>query len=558
LQKEDPFMEFKTFTHLARLKDMAIIMARFGFGDIIQRLDLPVKHLMHSVSPETDTDTDVYQRIRMVIEELGPTFVKLGQILSMRPDILPVPMIRELTKLQDAVGTISFDEVKQVLEQEFDTPLEKLFRSFDPKPLAAASLSQVHKAIHPTLNRVVAVKVRRPGIVKTVETDLSILEVLAEKIHNNMESMQVYDLPGIVAANRRTLLKEMDFSREGRYIQIAKSKIETNSDIVIPDVFTEYNTPKVLVTAFIKGTKITSHMDLPAEERKALAVSGMQSAVLQILEHGFYHADPHPGNMVITVDKHLCLMDWGMVGRLTPEERNDLLFFIRAAVDKDSRKLAQMVLSITTARKSVNARQLEKDLMEIMDVYLSLPLKQIRVGSLLEDLVGVLKSHALRLPADMSIVIKALITVEGTARMLYPELDVISEAKPHVRRLVSRQYSKGYIWQRLRNNVSAMWGLQQHLPQTVSTILKKIEHDNVTIGFDHKNLNPLQKALESSFNRLTLGIVLGAMIMGSSMIITTGVGPLLFGYPALGMAGYLISAVIGLWLIITIIRGKEY
>jgi ubiquinone biosynthesis protein len=551
-------MEFKTFTHLARLKDMAIIMARFGFGDIIQRLDLPVKHLMHSISPETDTDTDVYQRIRMVIEELGPTFVKLGQILSMRPDILPVPMIRELTKLQDAVGTISFDEVKQVLEQEFDTPLEKLFRSFDPKPLAAASLSQVHKAIHPTLNRVVAVKVRRPGIVKTVETDLSILEVLAEKIHNNMESMQVYDLPGIVAANRRTLLKEMDFSREGRYIQIAKSKIETNSDIVIPDVFTEYNTPKVLVTAFIKGTKITSHMDLPVEERKALAVSGMQSAVLQILEHGFYHADPHPGNMVITVDKRLCLMDWGMVGRLTPEERNDLLFFIRAAVDKDSRKLAQMVLSITTARKSVNARQLEKDLMEIMDVYLSLPLKQIRVGSLLEDLVGVLKSHALRLPADMSIVIKALITVEGTARMLYPELDVISEAKPHVRRLVSRQYSKGYIWQRLRNNVSAMWGLQQHLPQTVSTILKKIEHDNVTIGFDHKNLNPLQKALESSFNRLTLGIVLGAMIMGSSMIITTGVGPLLFGYPALGMAGYLISAVIGLWLIITIIRGKEY
>lgn len=551
-------MEFKTFTHLARLKDMAIIMARFGFGDIIQRLDLPVKHLMHSISPETDTDTDVYQRIRMVIEELGPTFVKLGQILSMRPDILPVPMIRELTKLQDAVGTISFDEVKQVLEQEFDTPLEKLFRSFDPKPLAAASLSQVHKAIHPTLNRVVAVKVRRPGIVKTVETDLSILEVLAEKIHNNMESMQVYDLPGIVAANRRTLLKEMDFSREGRYIQIAKSKIETNSDIVIPDVFTEYNTPKVLVTAFIKGTKITSHLNLPAEERKALAVSGMQSAVLQILEHGFYHADPHPGNMVITKDNRLCLMDWGMVGRLTPEERNDLLFFIRAAVDKDSRKLAQMVLSIATARKSLNARQLEKDLMEIMDVYLSLPLKQIRVGSLLEDLVGVLKSHSLRLPADMSIVIKALITVEGTARMLYPELDVISEAKPHVRRLVSRQYSKGYIWQRLRNNVSDMWGLQQHLPQTVSAILKKIEHDKVTIGFDHKNLNPLQKALESSFNRLTLGIVLGAMIMGSSMIITTGVGPLLFGYPALGMAGYLISAVIGLWLIITIIRGKDY
>lgn len=551
-------MELKTFTNLARLKDMVMIMARFGFGDLIQRLDLPVKPLVHTITPKVDTDLDVYQRIRLAFEELGPTFVKLGQILSMRPDVLPLPLIRELSKLQDAVGSIPFEEVKQVLEKEFNAPLEDLFRSFDPKPVAAASLSQVHKAVHPEKNQVLAVKVRRPGIVKTVETDLNILEILADKIHHNMESLQMYDLPGIVAANRRTLLKEIDFSREARYIQIAKSKIEKESDIVIPEVFTEFSTPRVLVTAFIKGKKITSDMDLPAAERKVLAASGMQSAILQILEHGFYHADPHPGNMVITRDNRMCLMDWGMVGRLTPDERNDLLFLIRAAVDKDSRKLAQMVSSIATAHKSVNTGHLEKDLIEIMDVYLSLPLKEIQVGTLLEDLVEVLKSHTLRLPPDMSIVIKALITVEGTARILYPDLDVISEATPHVRRLVSRQYSKGYIWQRLRNNLSAVWGLQQHLPRTLSTILRKIESDDITIGFDHKNLSPMQKALESSFNRLTLGIVLGAMIIGSSMIITTGVGPLLFGYPALGMTGYLISAVLGLWLIITIIRGKAY
>jgi ubiquinone biosynthesis protein len=551
-------MEIKTFTNLTRLKDMAVIMARFGFGDLIQRLDLPVKHLVHTISPGIDMDTDVYCRIRLAIEELGPTFVKLGQILSMRPDILPLPMIRELSKLQDQVGSIPFEAVKQVLETEFNTPLDRLFRSFDPEPVAAASLSQVHKAVHPDKNLVLAVKVRRPGIVKTVETDLNILEILAHKIHHNIETLQMYDLPGIVAANRRTLMKEIDFSREARYIQIAKSKLEQGSDIVIPEVFTEFSTPRVLVTAFVKGKKITSNMDLEADQRKVLAAAGLESAVTQILEHGFYHADPHPGNMVITRDNRVCLMDWGMVGRLTYEERNDLLFLIRAAVDKDSRKLAQTVLNLATAGKEVHVRQLEKDLMEIMDIYLSLPLKEIRVKNLLEDLVEVLKSHALRLPPDLSIVIKALITVEGTARILYPELDVISEATPHVRRLVSRQYSKGYLWQRLRSNLSAIWGLQQHLPHTLSTILTKIEQDRLTIGFDHKNLTPMQKALESSFNRLTLGIVLGAMIMGSSMIITTGVGPLLFGYPALGMTGYLISAVLGLWLIITIIRGKEY
>jgi ubiquinone biosynthesis protein len=545
-------------TNLARLKDMAMIMAGFGFGDLIQRLDLPVKHLVHTISPKIDTDTNVYRRIRLAIEELGPTFVKLGQILSMRPDILPLPMIRELSKLQDDVGSIPFEEVKQVLEKEFDSPLEHLFRSFDPEPVAAASLSQVHKAIHPDQNRVLAVKVRRPGIVKTVQTDLNILEILADKIHHNVEALQMYDLPGIVATNRRTLLKEIDFSREARYIQIAKAKIEPSSDIVIPEVFTEFSTPRVLVTEFVKGTKISSRMDIGQDHRKSLAAAGLQSAIVQILEHGFYHADPHPGNMVTTRDNRLCLMDWGMVGRLTSEERNDLLFLIRAAVDRDSRKLARTVLSLATPGKEVQIRHLEKDLMEIMDIYMSLPLKEIRVGTLLEDLVEVLKSHTLRLPPDLSIVIKALITVEGTARMLYPELDVISEATPHVRRLVSRQYSKGYIWQRLRSNLSAMWGLQQHLPHSLSTILRKIETNDITIGFDHKNLTPMQKALESSFNRLTLGIVLGAMIIGSSMIITTGIGPLLFGYPALGVTGYLISAFLGLWLIITIIRNKEY
>jgi ubiquinone biosynthesis protein len=551
-------MELKTFTNMARLKDMAFILAKYGFGDLLQRLDLPVKKLVHSISPQIDADMDVFQRIRLALEELGPTFVKFGQILSMRPDMLPLSMIRELTKLQDAVSPIPFEDVKAVLEQEFDTSLECIFQSFDPEPVAAASLSQVHKAIHPGAKRVVAVKVRRPGIVKTVETDLNILETLARQAHNNIDALQVYDLPAIVETCRRTLLREIDFSREARYIQIAKSKIEQASDILIPEVFTEYTTPRVLVTAFVKGTKITSDMDLPETDRKSLAAAGLRSAVLQILDHGFYHADPHPGNMVITSDNRLCLMDWGMVGRLTPDEKNDLLFLIRAAVDKDSKKVTEMLLNIATAQKTVTVQQLEKDIMDIMDVYMSLPLKDIQMGQLLEDLVQVLKSHNLRLPPDMSIIVKAMITVEGTARILYPDLDVISEAEPHVRKLVSRQYSKGYLWQRLRNNLAAMWTLQKHLPDTLSTILKKIKHNELIIGFDHKNLSPLQKALENSFNRLTLGIVLGALIIGSSMIITTGVGPLLFGYPALGMSGYLISAILGLWLVITIIRGRDY
>ncbi len=551
-------MELKTLTNLGRLKDIAVVLVKYGFGDLLQRLDLPMKNLVHDIAPQIDTEADVFERIRLAIEELGPTFVKVGQILSMRPDILPVPLIRELSKLQDAVGPIPFEQVKEVLENEFDTSLESLFSSFDPEPVAAASLSQVHKAVHRSKGKVLAVKVRRPGIAKIVKNDLDILETLARQAHNNIDILRMYDLPGIVESSRRTLLREIDFSREARYIQIAKSKIEQESDIVIPEVFTEYSTPKVLVIAFISGTKITPELTLSQDQRKTLAGIGLRSAILQILDHGFFHADPHPGNMVITRDNRLCLMDWGMVGRLTVDEKNELLFLIRAGVDKDSRKLTEILLNIAIAQKPINTRQLEKDIMEIMDVYMSLSLKEIRVGRLLEDIVQILKSHELRLPPDMSIVIKAAITVEGTARMLYPDLDVISEARPHIRKLVSQRYSKQYMLQRLRHNLSSIWSLQQHLPKTLSAIFKKMEHGEFAIKFDHKNLSPLQKAIESSFKRLTMGIVLGAMIIGSSMIITTGVPPFLFGFPALGMIGYLISAVIGLWLIITIIKGKDH
>lgn len=535
-----------------------MVLMKYGFGDLVQRLDLPVKSLVHKITPEIDTDIDIYKRIRFAIEELGPTFIKMGQILSMRPDLLPHPMIRELSRLQDDVSPLPFDAIKTVLEKEFGTTLNHLFHTVESAPEASASLSQVHRAVRLDQKTIVAVKVRRPGIEKTLKTDLDILDVVARQSHENIDSLRVYDLPGIVAANRRSLLREIDFLREARHIQIARSNLKNDTSVVIPEVFTRESTTRVLVTEFINGIKITADMVLPDSDRKALAGKGVRTAVRQILEHGFYHADPHPGNMFIAKDNRLCLIDWGMVGRLTPEERNDLLFLIQSLVDHDSAKLSNVLLNIATARISVDRHQLERDLMDLMDIYLSLPLKEIRINEMLDDFVEVLRVHGLRLPPDMSIVIKALITVEGTARILYPKLDVISEARPHVRKLVSRQYSFEQLRKRLRDNISSFWSLQRHLPSTLSAILKKVKHGELTIRFEHKNLTALRKELEDSFNRLTLGIILGAMIIGSSMIITTGVPPMLFGFPALGLIGYLISAVLGLWLIITIIRRQNF
>lgn len=550
-------MELKTFINIARVKDVAMVLAKHGFGDVVHRLDLPGRELVKKISPAMDPGLDLYHRIRLALEELGPTFIKLGQILSLRPDLLPLGLIKELSRLQDNVATLPFEEIKTVLEEEFEGPLDQIFNNFEQTPLASASLSQVHRAVDIESGCALAVKVRRPGITKLIETDLDILHNIARRLHNSFEPLQIYDLPAIVETNRRTLLREIDFSREARYIQIARSKNGSQTRIVIPDVFKRYCTSKVLATEYISGRKITSDLELSQECRKTLAETGVQSAIIQILDHGFYHADPHPGNIMITRSNHLCLLDWGMVGRLTPGEQNHLLFLIQAAVDRDSGQLVKMVLNMVDASESVNEQLLEKDIIDMLDVYFSLPLKDVQVGSLLEDFIQILQAHQLRLPPDISIIIKALITVEGTARIIYPDLDIISQAEPHVRRIVSQQYAPRNLWEKFRHAVSAIWTLQNNLPASLSTIVQKMEQGRLTIRFEHKNLTEFRNSLESSFNRLTLGIVLSALIIGSSMIITTGVRPFILGYPALGIIGYMVSGIVALWLIFTIIRGRD-
>lgn len=549
----------KTIANISRISEITMVLVKYGFGDVLRRMDLPVKNLGRKISSAVDPDIDIHKRIRLALEELGPTFVKMGQMLSMRPELLPAPLISELSHLQDNVDPLPFEVIEKVLRDEFDQPFEGLFKHFKPEPVASASLSQVHRAVLAETDLPVAVKVRRPGIADRVEVDLDILAMVAQQAHDNIDALQVYDLPGIVKANRRSLLREIDFLREARYIKVARAKLDHDETIYIPAVYSEYSTEKVLITEFVQGEKITPEIQLSDHHRPILAKAGIESFVIQILKQGFYHADPHPGNMLITDDCRLCLMDWGMVGRLTEDERNELLFIVQAVTDRDAHGLTDMLLNMTTLLSdTINRSHLEKDLTDLMDVYLSIPLKEVRVKTMLLDFVEVIRNHELRLPSDLSMVIKALMTVEGTARMLFPEMDVISEAEPHIRDLVADRYSADRIRKGLQNNMADLLALQRHLPKSFSAIVKQVESGKLGIQFKHKNLDSFQNVLESSFNRLTLGIVLGAMIIGSSMIITTGVKPLLFGYPALGMIGYLIAAVIGLWLIVIIIRRQNY
>lgn len=285
---------------LSRFKDILLILIKYGFADIVERLDLPIEDLIGKKTDSAYFGLNQYQRIRAAIEELSPTFIKLGQLISVRPDLIPLDLTRELSRLQDQVAPVEFSVIKKTIENELGKPIKKLFQVFDEKPLACASLSQVHKAVFSEKGPVLAVKVQRPGLRNVVESDLAIIETIAHRLHAKSDQLKIYDLPEIVRSSKRSLYRELDFEREARNIQIARAKLKKSGDIIIPQVFSEYCTKKVLVTKYIKGTGINDLTGGSHVDRFELAGKGLRSGIYQILYHGFFHADPHPGNLLIS------------------------------------------------------------------------------------------------------------------------------------------------------------------------------------------------------------------------------------------------------------------
>ena len=550
-------MEFKSITNLNRFKEVVLILLKYGFDDLVERLDLPGKGVARKIS-RVDATTDVSERIRLAVEELGPTFVKFGQIMSMRSDILPRPLIRELLKLQDEVSPESFEDICRVVEDNIPQPMARFFREFDPQPLAAASLSQVHRAVLRENDREVAVKVQRPGIRTKISTDLDILAFIVERLHRNIEELKLYDLPGLVATVRRNLQRELDFAAEAQFMKIARTRLADFENVYVPEPVSRLCTAQLLIMEYIEGCKIKEIRNLETEETRRLAREGLHVAVKQILEDGFFHADPHPGNILIKDLRTLCLLDWGMVGRLTQEDRFELIDLLQAVVERDGQRLVEIITLITDTPRELNLRRLERDLLDILDIHFTVSLSRMRIGRLMMDLTDLLRHYRLTLPPDLFVMIKALVTAEGTARQLDPEINVVNELESHIRHLTSLRYGPKIFWRGIRSALAGFITSPRKFPQLLGDIVEKLEEGRLKIGFQHTNLAEFRSTLERTSNRLTLGIIIAAMIIGSSMIITTGIQPHLFGYPAFGLLGYLISGVLGMWLVFDILRSRRY
>ena len=551
-------MDLLALSKLGRYRDIVTVLFKYGFDDVAERLHLPGKILISKTRiavPEMNT----WERLRSALEELGPTFVKFGQILSLRGDLLPADLIRELEKLQDSVSPVSFDEIIIVLKNALKQPLDEIFSLIDEEPLAAGSLAQVHRAVLKEENIPVALKIRRPDIVSTVEIDLRILEGAVPYLYDHLEFARTYDFVNLVKELKRALLRELNFTLEARNMQIVSQSLAGEKDVIIPQVYEDYTRSSVLTMDLIEGVKLKHLQPEDVEEREHLAKIGIRLVVKQVLQNGFFHADPHPGNFLIVGGREVCLLDWGVVGILPAETRYEMVELIGAIVDMEAEKVLDILVSLTGANVTqINERLLLRDILEILHLYHSVTVGKLDLGQLLMDLNNMLRTHHIKLPSDLALMFKAIVTAEGTARQLYPALDVIAEIEPFINQLGLERWSPSQMWHRFTRQLRLFLKLQSNLPGAIQRILQKVEQGDLHITFKHENLSGLQKSLDNVSNRLSFSIILGAVIIGSSMIITTGVKPLIFGYPAIGLVGYLISAILGLVVVFNIFRSRKF
>lgn len=543
---------FDFLAHAVRAKEIFSILARNGFADLLHQAGAPAgawRHILpHPAHPKT---TD--ERIRMTAEELGPAFVKFGQLMSMRPDVLPQPLILELRKLQDHVKALPFAEMKPVLDGALGRPSAELFADFNETPAASASLAQVYFASLREGGKPVAIKVQKPGISRTIEIDLDLAAWIAAQLHRRSDALRPYDLPAIVEEVRKGVLRELDFRNEARNQEYFNAVNPYPDKVFAPVVVKELSSECVLVMERVEGTSPGSST-LPADRLSVIAANGATSLIHQVLIDGFFHADPHAGNLIIASDGRLAFIDWGMAGHLTRRLRYALADFWIASVGQDAERLVRIAAELAPSEARPDLREMEKEVMLALREELNFTIGRQQLGRAMLRLLFILGTNGIPLSHDYSLMAKAVLSIEEVGWMLDPDFDLRVYAQPVLEQLQRDRWSPRVMLGSVREFMRAsLLGLKD-LPMELRNLLRRLEHDNLTVNLQHRGLEPLERTIRNAANRIALGVVVGSLIIGSSLIVKSGEGPRLFGYPALGTVGYLISALFGLYVIYDIVR----
>jgi ubiquinone biosynthesis protein len=548
---------------MGRLNTILGVLIRHGFGDSVRRLGLAdrLERAGHALKWDNAAELARLEppvQLRLTLEELGPTFVKLGQILAGRADLFGPDYIAEFEKLHSQVPAVPLETLRPQLREDLGGEPEAVFARFDTEPLAAASIAQVHRArLHDGTE--VIVKIRRPGITDTIEADLRLLGRLAAIAEAEIPALKPYRPQQLVRELARSLKRELDLASECRNAERIAANLVSLPWIVVPKVHWMHTKERVNVQDFVGGIagNQLDKLDAQGLDRSLLAKRGAQAVLKQIVEDGLFHADPHPGNVFYLEGNRIAFIDFGMVGRLSVRRREELLNLLLGLVERNPQTVADVLLDWTGDEHGVNLSLLETEIETFVDQYHGTPLAQLNLGEMLADVTTILREHHLGLPSDMALLIKAFITLEGMGRSLDPEFHMTTEALPLLKQVVRARYQPKVVanraWQTLRRTLA----VAEQLPHDVSRLLRNARRGKVHVGIELAHLKRVGDQIDRAANRLTMALVIAALIIGSSIVMTVKGGPTLFGLPAFGFIGFASAFVGGLWLVRAIWRSSK-
>ncbi|RZB28629.1 MAG: ubiquinone biosynthesis protein [Candidatus Argoarchaeum ethanivorans] len=550
----------KQYKHAQRYREITEILIKNGLGYLLDRFNLrpyqKLKRVIHRKKPVLPTDEA--ERLRKALEELGPTFIKFGQMLSTRYDILPSSYITELSKLQDEVPSFDYQIAIREIQQELQTPPEQIYKHIEEKPLAAASIGQVHRATLTTGEEVI-IKIKRPGIENTINTDLEILLSLAHFAEKYMLEIRRYNPVGFIEEFSRTLRNECDYIKEARTAETFKKDFEDRQEIIIPTIYTKYTTRSILTMEYIKGTKITETTILRKNNinLKQVAEKLSNAYFKQIFEKQYYHADPHPGNILVTGDGNIAFIDFGIAGRLDREILNNISSLLIALIQHDINKYIEILIEMEFLDEDRINTSLRFEILDLIDTYYETSIKHIDTTELLEDLISLLTRYNGRIPANIMLLSKTLSLLEEIGRKLDPAYNFAELAEPYIKRLIKQKTQPKAIAKNTIETLTQTAGTLHKAPARIDKILKRIERGTLKIEFEDKGIEQVTTELGTSTNRLAVSIIISALIIGSSMFIQKDMQPQIYGVTLIGMVGFLIAGILAFGLAINILQSGK-
>lgn len=543
----------------ARVQALAGILVRHGFGDLVRRLGL-ARALSRAGAWLPASRMDAFAtrppqaRVRRALEEMGPCFVKLGQVLATRVDLFPPEWIAEFSRLQNAVPSVPFDAIRAEMRDALGEAPEAAFQWIDPVPLAAASIAQVHRArLHD--GREVVAKVRRPGIRPLIEADLRLLQYAARKIEARFPDLRRFHPSGMVRQFKASLLRELDLAAECRHAERIAAAFAHDPRLFVPQVHWSCTSERMNVQDFVDGIPVADLDALAAAgvDRTQLARTGAQFVLKMMLEQGFFHADPHPGNVFVLRDGRIALIDFGMVGRLSAHRRAEVVSLLFGLVERDAERVTEVLLD-WTGQADTDRAQLEDDIDAFVDRYHGLPLGELDLAGMLLDVTALLRVHRLSLPADLALLIKVCLTLDGMGRSLDPAFDMARQARPFLRRAMAMHYHPHRLARRGARSAADALAVLASLPGDLRQALRSLRGGGVRLHLQVDDMPALRRDLSHAANRLAGGLVIAALIVGSSITMTVERGGGLLGLSRLGLVAFVVASLAGLWLLWSIFR----